>query len=322
MQRYGISQLPVVRNAPVETLADVIGSLNERALLDRVFRNPDALGEDVAAAMQPPLAAVDMLDSVDEVFADLRERARRSSSPATAGPRPCSPAPTCSSTSPTAADAEASLTARGEVFDRYRRSEHAPLQLAALGQLLEGAADPRPARDPVRAGRGRRLRPLEPAETPRRQEPGAARADARAGRRPAPRRVERDHLVLRGRHRLRPDDPLDRARVLQWMFFEQYEVEPNIAVARFWITLLGEPRSTATELEGKRPQATRRSAALDGHLDGRDWLVGDASRSPTSRSTGTRMSPRRAASTSGGTRTSGRGSSASPAVPGYVPLEA
>jgi cystathionine beta-synthase len=74
MQRYGISQLPVVRNAPVESLADVIGSLNERTLLDRVFRNPDALGEDVAAAMQPPLGAVDMLDSVDEVFADLRER--------------------------------------------------------------------------------------------------------------------------------------------------------------------------------------------------------------------------------------------------------
>jgi cystathionine beta-synthase len=74
MQRYGISQLPVVRKSPAETLADVIGSLNERTLLDRIFRNPDALGEEVAAAMQPPLAAVDMRDSVDEVFADLREK--------------------------------------------------------------------------------------------------------------------------------------------------------------------------------------------------------------------------------------------------------
>ncbi len=74
MQRYGISQVPVVRHAPVESLADVIGSLNERTLLDRIFRNPDALGEDVAAAMQPPLGAVDMEDSVDEVFADLREK--------------------------------------------------------------------------------------------------------------------------------------------------------------------------------------------------------------------------------------------------------
>jgi cystathionine beta-synthase len=74
MQRYAISQLPVVRHAPAETLADVIGSLNERTLLDRIFRNPDALGEDVAAAMQPPLGAVDMSDSVDEVFADLQEK--------------------------------------------------------------------------------------------------------------------------------------------------------------------------------------------------------------------------------------------------------
>ena len=72
MQRYGISQLPVVRKSPAETLSDVIGSLNERTLLDRIFRNPDALGEEVAAAMQPPLAAVDSSDSVDEVFADLR----------------------------------------------------------------------------------------------------------------------------------------------------------------------------------------------------------------------------------------------------------
>ncbi len=71
MQRYGISQLPVVRHDPVESLADVIGSLNERGLLDRVFRDPDSLGEDVAATMGPPLPAVDAGDSLDEVFADL-----------------------------------------------------------------------------------------------------------------------------------------------------------------------------------------------------------------------------------------------------------
>ncbi len=74
MQRYGISQLPVVRTAPAESLADVIGSLNERVLLDRIFRNPDALGEEVAAAMQPPLGAVDVADTVDQVFADLQEQ--------------------------------------------------------------------------------------------------------------------------------------------------------------------------------------------------------------------------------------------------------
>jgi cystathionine beta-synthase len=71
MQRYSISQLPVVRKEPIESLADVIGSLQERGLLDRVFRNPDSLNEEVAAAMGPPLGAVDAGESIDQVFTDL-----------------------------------------------------------------------------------------------------------------------------------------------------------------------------------------------------------------------------------------------------------
>jgi cystathionine beta-synthase len=71
MQRYGISQLPVVRHEPVHGLADVIGSIRERGLLERVFRNREALHDDVAAAMDPPLPAVDIGESVDQVFADL-----------------------------------------------------------------------------------------------------------------------------------------------------------------------------------------------------------------------------------------------------------
>src|SRR6476646_130395 len=71
MQRYGISQLPVVRDGECESLADVIGSLQDRALLERVCGNPDAVHEDVAAAMQPPLAAVEASATLDEVFATL-----------------------------------------------------------------------------------------------------------------------------------------------------------------------------------------------------------------------------------------------------------
>ena len=71
MQRYSISQLPVMRHGSAGSLADVVGSLQERGLLDLVFRNPDALNEEVAAAMQPPLAAVEANESVDEVFAAL-----------------------------------------------------------------------------------------------------------------------------------------------------------------------------------------------------------------------------------------------------------
>ena len=74
MQRYSISQLPVVRDGDVQSLADVIGSLQDRDLLDRVFKNPDALHEDVATAMQPPLAAVETDITLDEVFATLTGR--------------------------------------------------------------------------------------------------------------------------------------------------------------------------------------------------------------------------------------------------------
>src|SRR5205814_4878274 len=74
MQRYSISQLPVVRDGDVESLADVIGSLQDRDLLDRIFRNPDALHEEVASAMQPPLAAVEADQTLDEVFATLTGR--------------------------------------------------------------------------------------------------------------------------------------------------------------------------------------------------------------------------------------------------------
>src|SRR5436190_1549191 len=74
MQQYSISQLPVVRDGEVGSLADVIGSLQDRDLLERVFRSSDALHEDVAAAMQPPLAAVEVSQPLDEVFATLTGR--------------------------------------------------------------------------------------------------------------------------------------------------------------------------------------------------------------------------------------------------------
>jgi cystathionine beta-synthase len=74
MQRYSISQLPVVRDGASDSLADVVGSLQDRDLLDRVFKNPDALHEDVANAMQPPLATIDAGDSLDEVFPTLTGR--------------------------------------------------------------------------------------------------------------------------------------------------------------------------------------------------------------------------------------------------------
>src|SRR5258708_6226507 len=64
MQRYSISQLAVVEASPPRSLADVVGSLNERGLLERVFRDPAALQQTVAASMGDPLQSVDVGESV------------------------------------------------------------------------------------------------------------------------------------------------------------------------------------------------------------------------------------------------------------------
>lgn len=74
MQQYSISQLPVVRQEPPESVNDVIGSLQERGVLERVFRNADAMSEDVAVAMQPPFGIADVSDTLDRVFQDLSGR--------------------------------------------------------------------------------------------------------------------------------------------------------------------------------------------------------------------------------------------------------
>jgi glutathione S-transferase len=71
-----------------------------------------------------------------------------------------------------------------------------------------------------------------------------------------------------------PSDAYDRARMLEWLFWEQYSHEPYIAVARYRVKLLGNDVSTLEER-----LVTRGWAALqrieDG-LAGRDFLVGDA----------------------------------------------
>ena len=71
MQHYAISQLPVVRREGADALADIIGSLEERDLLGRVFNDPAALAEEAVSALRPPLATIDPRESVDRVFSDL-----------------------------------------------------------------------------------------------------------------------------------------------------------------------------------------------------------------------------------------------------------
>jgi glutathione S-transferase len=73
-----------------------------------------------------------------------------------------------------------------------------------------------------------------------------------------------------------PDDPFERAQVLQWTFFEQYDHEPAIAVVRFWLRYSGRPRDDFVDRLDERVAAGHRALdTLQRHLDGRAWLVGD-----------------------------------------------
>jgi glutathione S-transferase len=73
-----------------------------------------------------------------------------------------------------------------------------------------------------------------------------------------------------------PADPYERAQVLQWMFFEQYDHEPAIAVARFWLLYSATPERFAEQIPGRHAAGYRALDALERGLAGRDWLVGDA----------------------------------------------
>ncbi len=73
-----------------------------------------------------------------------------------------------------------------------------------------------------------------------------------------------------------PADRYARAQVLQWMFFEQYDHEPAIAVARFWLALSGDPEAYRDRLPAKHAAGHRALAAMESHLAGRTWFVGDS----------------------------------------------
>jgi glutathione S-transferase len=71
-----------------------------------------------------------------------------------------------------------------------------------------------------------------------------------------------------------PDDRYLRAQVLQWMFFEQYDHEPAIAVVRFLVHA-GRAAEDADLIAQRTKQGYRALGAMERHLDGRAFLVGD-----------------------------------------------
>ena len=74
-----------------------------------------------------------------------------------------------------------------------------------------------------------------------------------------------------------PDDPYAAAQVFQWLFFEQYDFEPNIAVARFLIQYAGGAEQHADRLSPLIEGGNKALAALERHLgEDRHYLVGDS----------------------------------------------
>jgi len=75
--------------------------------------------------------------------------------------------------------------------------------------------------------------------------------------------------------RFLPDDRLGRAQALQWMFFEQYSHEPNVATVRYWITHEVEMTQERTlALPTKRKLGYDALRVMEGQLEGRDFFVG------------------------------------------------
>jgi glutathione S-transferase len=73
-----------------------------------------------------------------------------------------------------------------------------------------------------------------------------------------------------------PADRFDRADMLRWMFFEQYNHEPNVATVRFWTAFVGEAAlndAQRAQLPAKRAAGDAALKLMDEHLASHDYFV-------------------------------------------------
>lgn len=81
---------------------------------------------------------------------------------------------------------------------------------------------------------------------------------------------------LAGRSELAPEDRMDRAEAIQWMFFEQHSLEPNIGAAWFWLKLIKGGRDLqAHALEDWMEEGYRSLAVMDNHLKTRRYFAAE-----------------------------------------------
>ncbi len=71
-----------------------------------------------------------------------------------------------------------------------------------------------------------------------------------------------------------PSDSFERIRVLQWLFFEQNNHEPNIAVARYWVHALGQEETYRDHLVLRRKGGHAALEAMERHLKNEPFFVG------------------------------------------------
>src|SRR6185436_15988550 len=75
-----------------------------------------------------------------------------------------------------------------------------------------------------------------------------------------------------------PAGRFERADMLRWMFWEQYNHEPNIATLRFWNGWVGLENLTdaqRAQLPAKRAAGEAALKLMDEHLAGKEFLVGE-----------------------------------------------
>ena len=72
-----------------------------------------------------------------------------------------------------------------------------------------------------------------------------------------------------------PDEDFERAKVLQWMFFEQYSHEPNLAVVRYWVSIAPATSPRESVLEARRRAGYEALDAMEQELATRQFLVAE-----------------------------------------------
>lgn len=72
-----------------------------------------------------------------------------------------------------------------------------------------------------------------------------------------------------------PEDKYSQAQVMQWLFFEQFSHEPNLATARYWISVLKQPEKYAEQLKQKQKLGNAALQVMEQHLSDRHYFVAE-----------------------------------------------